>query len=199
MAKNKSEFNCVKLFIESVVDSILDTMKHKKRLYIFDFDDTLVRDSANIYLIKKDGTHVVITPADYHNIHLQDEEKINVEEFDEVTNPHVFEDMMNLLKQHEKNAVILTARSNGESVERYLKSLGIHVPVKAVGVMSPTKHAIKINARKKKNWIKNAITTLDLEYVEFWDDNPSNIAQFETLKHEFPRITLISHLVNHKL
>jgi FMN phosphatase YigB (HAD superfamily) len=168
-----------------------------KKLYVFDFDDTLVRDNANIYLVKKDGSKVVITPSEYHNVHLQDEETIDVEEFDDVTNPYVFEEMMALLKKHEKDAAILTARSNGTTVQKYLLDLGIDVPVFAVGVMSPTKNAIGVNAKKKAAWISRVVSAMGLTYVEFWDDNKANIEEFEKLKALYPETKFVSHLVKH--
>jgi len=184
-------------FLKTIIQEEIDNVMHEDALYVFDFDDTLVKDKASIYLERSDGFKQVITPSEFHNIELKEGESVDVTEFDDVTDPTVHKDIMNLLIKHQRQAVILTARAEADPVKRYLATLGIDVAVHAVGVKDPTHEAIHVNAQRKRKWIENAIKERNLDYIEFWDDNEWNIKEVDSLKDKHPDVTIITHLVSH--
>jgi hypothetical protein len=166
-----------------------------KKLYLFDFDETLIHNHGQIRLIKTDGTIRVLDQHEYYEYRPKPGEKIDLSDYDKVSDPIVNEKNMNLLRQHINNAQILTARPHKEPVIEYLKSIGINVPVNAVGISDANIDCILPNAHRKKDWIKKIIIQKKYDYVEFWDDNHFNIDCVNELKTDFPHVNIITHLV----
>jgi len=173
-----------------------------KELYIFDFDDTLVSDCANIYVHHRSRSTISLDIQAYYNFMngIYDEnEVLDITEFDSVKNPKVYVEMVDKLKSVLDKAVILTARRYSEPVADYmLTTLGIDIPVYAIGVyvnVLPTK---KDSANRKRIWIEQQIIDHGYDYVEFWDDAKVNIEEAEKLKVTFPNVTFVLHHVCHK-
>ena len=170
--------------------------KKIKKLYIFDFDETLVNAKGSIYVKNKNNNKVKsLTHHEYYKYSLNEDEYYDISDFDTVVVEKINKPIMDLLIKHKNKAVILTARDKPEPIKNFLLKLGIDVPINAIGINNPKSNSVFVNAERKKSWIKLAITTKNYNYIEFWDDNELNIEKAETLKEEFPDITLITHLV----
>jgi hypothetical protein len=171
-------------------------MNKQNSLYIFDFDETLVHDSAKAYIISKDGIRAPIEASKYHTYKLKYGESVDLREFDHVIGAVPNHRMISLLIKHLENSVILTARTEKKPIYEYFHRIGIEIPeIITVGVKNPSFNTSTINALRKKRWIEKAIKQLDLTYVEFWDDSFKNIDEVNKLKTQYPNVKIITHLV----
>lgn len=181
-------------FIQNIIKNELKRFTGKK-LYIFDFDETLISDVSTAYIVKQDGTKQPINHKQYKDYKLLPGEYLDINEFNDVIDPTISKSMMKLLIKHKNNAIILTARSVKEPIELFLNKFNINIPVFAIGTNDPKLVSITFNAHRKKDFISKVIEMFNLDYVEFWDDNQLNIYQVDTIKKLFPNTTIITHLV----
>jgi len=171
----------------------------KKTLYIFDFDETLVRVNAKIYVLNKENdSKKELSLHEFYSYKLKENEYYDISEFDEVKNPKINEKLMKLLYENQNKSVILTARDKSKPVKEFLLSIGVVVPVNAVGVNKPTSNSVFENARRKKEWVKLVVKQKKYDYIEFWDDNELNIKAVKELIDEFPEIIFKLNLVEMK-
>ena len=183
----------IKTIIKEELNNILGNS-----LYVFDFDDTLVTDTATVYVKTPSGESIPLTNHEFHNYKVKEGETLDFREFDDVTAPSVHKSIMSLLKRHLDNSVILTARTKTGPIKKYMNGLGVHVPqIIAVGSRDEDQNSVIINAMRKRDWIDKAIQVRDLKYVEFWDDNEHNVENVESLQKKYPDVKIICHLVNH--
>jgi len=176
---------------KAVTDKIFDLLKKNAKetldegkLRVFDFDDTLVQTTSKIHIIKKiTGKKITMTPAQYA-VYQPDEG--DVFDFSEFEGPiksatelkkytSIMKRMLNA-SMDDRKVVVLTARSDGKAVSDYLKTIGINVPVIAVGSSDPY---------KKSSWIEKQILQ-GYDDIYFLDDSPKNIAAVDQLKTKHP-------------
>ena len=178
-------------------------MNRTDRLYVFDFDDTLVRADGQIFVTKTDGSRVPVTPHQFYDYCLEPGETFDFTEFDEaelasnsIIIPEMWEIFEQKIAEHGQGAVaICTARSFDQSVINFLNNQGIHITVAAVGVHIAGVNTTEQNAIKKKNWIEQAIQQTGATHVEFWDDNSRNIHRVNELNLELPEVKIVTHHV----
>lgn len=169
-------------------------------LYVFDFDDTLVTDTATVYVVKnKDGSKTPLTVLEFHNYLVKKGETLDFSEFEKITKPVIHRNILKELLRHLENSCILTARSKTDPIKDYLEGLGLYVPeIIAVGDRQTKADSIQINAERKRDWIDKAIQSRGLTYVEFWDDNEHNIDNVWSLQKKYPNVKIVCHLVRHQ-
>jgi hypothetical protein len=180
--------------IKKIIQEELNRFEDK--LYVFDFDETLITDQNSVFIVKPDGSKTQISHKNYVEYKKQPGERVEFDETKDIINPIINQPMMDLLRQHQQNAVILTARTNDKPATKLLTQFGIHVPVFAVGTNDPTLTSTAYNAKRKASWIESAIKTFRLKYVEFWDDNRFNIYEVEQLKEKYPEVIIKTNLVS---
>jgi hypothetical protein len=167
-------------------------------LYVFDFDSTLITDKGTLYLVQQDGARKPIGVSEYHKYNFKPGESVDMSEFSEVMDPTIHENIMNLLRDHVDEAVILTARNNAKPVRRFMNKIRVFVPkIVAVGITGAGVHEVRINAERKTLWLDREISQRDLTYVEVWDDNELNLAYIGGLRKKYPNTSIVTHLVNH--
>lgn len=191
-------------FLKTIIeDEIKNVLIKERSLYVFDFDDTLVTDQATVYVQNEaTGKKFPLSVTEFHHYTLKENEVMDFGEFEQVTNPKIHKNILNLLLQYLPNSAILTARGSAEPIKDFLESLGIYVPeIIAVGDDSDLNHnvdSVLENAKRKRIWINNAIQQRGLEHVEFWDDNLQNIFQVKKLAKKYPNVKIITHRVIHR-
>lgn len=180
---------------KGILDKVFGILRKKateslseSKLRVFDFDDTLVHTNSKIHITKKNtGEKVTMTPAEYA---VYDEEAGDVFDFSEFSGPiktaKEFKKYTNIMramldaKGSDRKIVVLTARADGKSVEDYLKTIGIQVPVVGVGSSDPY---------KKSQWIEDQIAQ-GYDDVYFLDDSQKNLAAVSQLKSKYPSVKI---------
>jgi len=142
-------------------------------LHIFDFDDTLVRSEAVIYLIRPNGTREALTSDEYAQYHPQGDEEFDFREFDVYPiNPRIIGDVFGELKaaigQRGLDSVaILTARAEDEPVRQFMADNGVpNIEVHATGTSNPMAKAL---------YVLNRVKDGEFDAVRLFEDNPENI------------------------
>ena len=166
-----------------------------KTLYVTDFDDTLAKTDANVYVTSGDGKTRTMSPEEYAVYDPQPDDKFDFSEFEQLKNPKAITRFTELLKRviDEKKAdkiAILTARGHTKPIAKFLQAMGIKtgVSIAALGDSDP---------KRKANYIEKHIKD-GFTRVLFVDDSPKNIAAVNQLKNQYPEVKLIAHHVKHK-
>jgi hypothetical protein len=164
-----------------------------KTLYVTDFDDTLVKTDANVYLTKTDGEKVTLSPEEYAVYDIQSGDTFDFSEFEDLKNPKPISRFTELLKkvvQGKKadKVAVLTARGHTKPIAKFLQSLGIKtgVSIAALGDSNP---------QRKANYIEKHIKS-GYDRVAFVDDSPKNIAAVDALRDKYPETKLLTHKVD---
>jgi hypothetical protein len=177
----------------------------RRKLYIFDFDDTLVSSNALIKIIDPMGNEArVMTSEEYADRaspkHITDEEISLgfVEDFSdfeiyppdaEVIKPN-FSAFLDALNDESSDVYVITARGNPTPVEQFLSDNGASgFEVLAVGGADPS---------LKGRALVNIINTATEPYgsVEVYEDSAANLQAMERAVQNNPDITFQGNLVH---
>ena len=162
------------------------------KLRVFDFDDTLVKTSANVHAVI-DGKKRTFTPAEFAKYKRKPDDEFDFSDFDKLTDPENIKHIVRILqavvkKGTGKKAMVLTARHTAKPVDEWLKSMGMKIiPVKALGVGDPM---------AKANYIEKMINNGATD-VEFFDDSHDNIKAVDKLKKKYPNVKIITNRVEY--
>jgi len=163
---------------------ITELASPRKPLWIFDFDDTLAVDKSTVDVLDKETGEIVhrLSSEKFKSYKLKDGERFDFEghankEMNADPIPATLKIMRRVMGRGGRT-VILTGRAKGAGVEKYLRDMGIHIEVVAIGKMSGGSH--EGIARAKRDWIAGEI---DKGYndIEVFDDNALNIQYIKTL------------------
>lgn len=166
----------------------------KKRLRIFDFDDTLVSSKGTVSVVKADGEKVEMDSATFAHYKPSKGDRLDFGAFNDVTNPRIIKKTFDKLKEAIKRGdkvVILTARAKGSqsAVQKFLKDQGVKgVDVVALASSDPY---------DKARWIDKAIDEDGYDDVEFFDDSSANARAVGESKSKHPNIHFESTNVPH--
>ena len=156
-----------------------------KTLRIFDFDDTLAKVKATIY-VKNGAKEFTLTPAEFAVYNPKQGDVFNFKEFNSIIKNAVpIKKNIDLLKKAATNSTtkttILTARMMGYPVKRYLKKMyNLDVYVVALGDGNP---------QKKADYIEREIVK-GYNDIVFIDDSYKNVKAVEGLKSKYPNVNL---------
>lgn len=180
---------------ENTPDSLQKAGKEKRKLRVFDFDDTLVQTQSRVKLTKANGTVRLLTPGEYAVYEKEPTDTFDFSHFQDLIKPEEIRWMTKILKRViNKNgvnaAVILTARGSKKPVEKFFDLLGIpRIPIVALSDSDP--HA-------KAQWILYVIKKFNYDVVEFFDDSEKNIKEVQALEPLVPGTKIITRLIKHK-
>lgn len=141
----------------------------RKKIRVFDFDDTLVKTDAFVIVRDRDGRERKLTPGEYAVYDKKPDEEFDYDAFRKVLNPRPLKAIENILRQVVRSgseAEILTARTYYEPIKAYLKMRGID------GVFV---HALASSNPKDKGAHLQALINSGYDFIEFFDDSPKNI------------------------
>lgn len=156
-----------------------------RKLRIFDFDDTLAKVKATIY-VKNGSKEFTLTPAEFAVYSPKQGDVFNFREFNAIIKTAApIKSNIELLKKaassYGTKTTILTARMMGYPVKRYLKvKYNLDVYVVALGDGDPQKKADYIEKEIKKGY----------NDIVFIDDSLKNVKAVEGLKTKYPEVQL---------
>jgi hypothetical protein len=160
-----------------------------RKLRIFDFDDTLAKVNAKIF-VKNNGKEFTLTPAEFAVYSPKTGDTFNFREFNAIIKKaSPIQRNVELLKKAAESpgvkTTILTARLLGYPVKRYLKKMyNLDIYVVALGDPNP---------QKKANYIEKEIQK-GYNDIVFVDDSIKNVQAVNALKKKYPEVKLrITH------
>lgn len=178
--------------LQEDIEKLFTELKTGKRLRVFDFDDTLAKMNATIYVKHPDGSSSELNPAQFAVYEPQPGDDFDFSEFDRIiksANP--IQKNVDALKRAMQDAgaktTILTARRVAYPVKRYLeREHGLkNIYVVALGSSDPMDKARWIEKQIKKGY----------DDIEFIDDSPKNVKAVDSLQQQYPDVALSAHLV----
>jgi len=155
-------------------------------LRVFDFDDTLAKSTAFIYVKHKDGSESKLDPAQYAKYNSKTTDVFDFRDFNKMlNNPKLIKKNFKLLQQMldnpNKKVTILTARKLAFPVRKFFKDeFGMDVYVVALGSNNP---------KDKSDWIEKHIKKGYTD-VAFADDSKKNIDAVNALKSKYPNVRI---------
>ena len=178
--------------LEQDVNALFTELRTGKRLRVFDFDDTLAKMNATIYVKHRDGSNTELNPAQFAVYEPMPGDDFDFSEFDRIiksANP--IQKNVDALKRAMQDAgaktTILTARRVAYPVKRYLeREHGLkNIYVVALGSSDPM---------DKARWIEKQIQK-GYDDIEFIDDSPKNVKAVNSLQQQYPDVALTAQLV----
>ena len=164
------------------------------RLWVFDFDNTLVRTGSRVGVTKADGTRLSLTTAEFALYGQDAGDDLDFSEFRcSLIDPRPVAWMTRILRavrdRHgPRSAVVLSARDVAGPVEEYMAGAGLgDVEVVVVGNRP---HA-------KASWIRERILRDDLEAVEFFDDTLEHVSSVRRLALDITAVRIVARHVAH--
>jgi len=158
-------------------------------VYVFDFDDTLVKTDCLVRITDRFGKVLVVSPREYATYVPKVGDIFDYSDFERVVNPRPIPGMIWKMREAidrlgVKNVFVLTARGNPLPVKNYLESIGIFgVKVIAVGTSRAT---------AKSDVIREVVRRSRLRRVVFYDDSMKYIAAVRELRKELPGVDIFA-------
>jgi len=149
-----------------------------KTLWVFDFDNTLVRTDAVARGRRQDGSTFELSSEELVTFVPQPGDFLDYTEFTRLTNPRPIKWTMTLLRSvcddyGQDRVVILSARHTPVPISEYLSRYGLdNVDVVALGTTSST---------AKADWISARINHEKPQLVMFFDDSQENVDAVKAL------------------
>ena len=187
---------------------LLERDDHGPVLICFDIDDTLMRTSATVMVIRPDGSSQELTASEFNHYKLKSGERFD---FGQFTDAKLFRDtskpIENLWKTAQKSlnvidtrpgsrVVIVTARSDMDDKDEFLKTFEDHgLDMTKVHVFRAGNVNAGSSAENKKIIIRKLLKTQPFVLVKLFDDHPGNLHAFLSLKKEFTNVTFEAYQV----
>lgn len=169
------------------VKQLFTELRTGKRLRVFDFDDTLSKMNATIYVTHRDGKKTNLSPAEFAVYEPRPGDDFDFRDFDKIIKgaTPITVNIDALRQAHNDpgaKTTILTARAIGYPVKRYLeKEHGLkNIYVVALGSSNPM---------DKAKWIEDQIKK-GYDDIYFIDDSAKNIAAVKTLIDKYPEVQM---------
>jgi len=180
---------------------VYETRGGESEFHIYDFDETIARSLTPIpyEILSPEGIKTgegETTSKDFekdqeelHNLHGKNNVIFNFKAFEKqienaIINDSIFNKLIKSLEDPNVKTTILTARTVGQPVTRFLKNVGLDAYVEALGVH---KQGEKVTGQDKADWIEKRLkkTTKKIYFV---DDSESNRSAVSLLQDKYPEV-----------
>ena len=161
-----------------------DILEEGRVLSVFDFDDTIAKSDAWVYVTRGGRIIKKLDPAEFAVYKPRPGEDFDFKEFDrKIRNPRLIKPKARKASKGSRKVTILTARRLGQPVTSFLKTVGIDAYVVPLGTADP---------QKKADWIEKQIRK-GYDTVYFMDD--SNKAAVNNMLLKYPKVQSITKLI----
>ena len=173
-----------------------DILLERKVLSVFDFDDTIAKSDAWVYVTRAGRVTKKLNPAEFAVYKPKPGEDFDFKDFDRpLRNPRLIKLNADLLRRQidkakraargTRKVTILTARRLGAPVTSFLKTMGIDAYVVPIGSADP---------KLKADWIEQQIKK-GYDTVYFMDDSNKNIQAVKNMLRQYPNVQSITKLI----
>ena len=159
-------------------------------LRVYEFDDTLAKSTAYIYVTHIDGTETTLDRGQYAKYKPQRGDEFDFRDFNSMlNNPKVikknFKLLQKMLSNPEKKVTILTARALGFPIRKFFKdTYGMDVYPVTLASNNP---------KDKADWIEKHIEKGYTD-IAFMDDSIKNVRAVQKLQRKYPNVRIKSVL-----
>jgi hypothetical protein len=171
-------------------------LAERKVLSVFDFDDTIAKSDAWVYVTRAGRVTKKLNPAEFAVYKPKPGEDFDFKDFDRpLRNPRLIKLNADLLRRQidkakraargTRKVTILTARRLGAPVTSFLKTMGIDAYVVPIGSADP---------KLKADWIEQQIKK-GYDTVYFMDDSNKNIQAVKNMLRQYPNVQSITKLI----
>lgn len=186
-----------KLLKQYLSDVVVASKRESKKLWVFDFDDTLVKTDAKVHVTKGTGETFDLTPGEFAIYEKSADEVFDYSDFQKLINPREIKWVNKILHNvhaHHKpeEIVILSARSSATPIKQFLHDAGLtDIEVVALDSADPN---------VKASWILKRVERDDYKVVEYFDDSHKNVAAVSNLRHRLPTVVIVArHIIHNRI
>ena len=173
---------------------VKEQAQKKRTVYVFDFDDTLVKTDSVIRVKPAKGKQFILTPGEFAVYDEEPGDEFDYSDFEKLINPREIAWTNELLRkavsEHgKKNVIVLSARTNDAPIHEFLINVELHgIRVVALGNANPSSKSV---------WISSLIANGNIAEVVFYDDAYRNVAAVKALQKRNPNTKITAHHVPH--
>lgn len=160
-----------------------------RRLWVFDFDDTLVETDSRVMLVEGEGAPAVMSPAEFAARDQHEGDVYDFREFRLLINPRTITDTYVVMaRAHAEDGpsrvIVLSARSVPDPILQYVISVGLS----GVGIVALNDAAPRAKAR----WIENRLALGDVDELLFYDDSLRNVEAIGAIAPRHPHVRFVA-------
>lgn len=182
-----------KEYVKEILFEAIGRRRARKKLRVFDFDDTLVKSQSLVHVTSSAGEKFDLTPGEYAVYETRPGDQFDYSDFSKLIDPKEIRWTVKILRsivEKGGEVVILTARAHKGPVQEFLTSAGLPaIEVIALADSDP---------QRKADYIANRIEKDGFEYIEFFDDSHKNVAAVAGLQPRFPTVRIVPRHVVHR-
>jgi hypothetical protein len=181
-------------------------IKTKKKIVIFDLDDTLIHSEAKIKVFDSKSNEMIssLTPSQF-NYHVSEQThyfSFNDFECEKILGrSKLFPNTYRSFKRYCKEKVpvaIVTARSNKKIILDFFKTKNIHLKPSLVYPVSNPNSTFTGNISQRKKQAVTELISRGYNNITFYDDNIDNLAAVSELISDTVQIKIIHVLHGHQ-
>jgi hypothetical protein len=177
-------------------------------LTIFDIDETLFHTKAKVTVVKGDKVVRELDNQEFNTYERNDGEQYdfgqfrNAEYFRKTSVPVVrmiekAKAIVKAKKNPHSRAIIVTARADFDNKDIFIQTFRDHgLPIDDMHIERAGNLGIDSSAEAKKIIFRKYINTKNYVKLRLFDDAPSNLQAFLSLKKEYPDIAFEAYFVN---
>lgn len=161
-----------------------------KKLFVFDFDDTLVTsDLGSAWVHHSDGTSTELHGHKWSDYKEKPGDRFDFQDFAELRNPQPHPDLwgyyLRCIDEYGHDHVwICTARGYPDPIRKFLTEAGLPEARIACMAIPPGDN----NGHHKVKFISSKLAETDYRQVEFFDDRHDCVTEVKRLSLEYPTV-----------
>lgn len=168
--------------MKSFKQHITEAATLRRKLWVFDFDDTLAVDDTPVDVVDSTGAVVrQVSSLQFKSDSLKDGERYDFRNQARNPKPRAIPATLKIMRQvigRGGRVVVLTARADGAAIQEWLRGIGMSVEVVPVGRRARGGH--EGIARAKRDWLAGEIAQ-GYNDIEVFEDNALNLKHMKTL------------------
>ena len=184
---------------------VLEAIKNKKDIVIFDVDDTLVVTKSKIKVCNPTtGFCTELTPQEFNTFKTRKNDEFDFSDFrnlDILKGGKIIEWVFDILKRSLKKGKpvgIITARDDSKLIQQFLAHNGININPNWIFAINDISLGLKGSTAEKKKAAFKKFVDMGFVNFEFFDDDKDNIKLANSLNRELPNIKMKATLIKQK-